>query len=128
MGRTMSQEVLFDMQGAERGSRPRRAKWGGSKSTEARKRIRAMLPAPCWRCGTIINPDDPESSWHAGHEQDRHETEALGLPEAETLPECAKCNLSAGGKAGAAITNRSTPGAQAATVTHEQREREPQWW
>ena len=122
------QDTLFDFGTADRPAGPRRRRWGGSRSTEARKRVRAMLPAPCRSCGGIISPDDPESTWHAGHDQDRVETEALGLPEAEVFPEHAKCNTSAGGRVGAAMTNEAKQGPAKTQVSHEQREREPQWW
>ena len=123
-----AQETLFDLGGAESVAKPRRKRWGGNRSTEARKRVRAMLPAPCRSCGGIISPDDPESTWHAGHDQDRVETEALGLPEADVFPEHATCNTSAGGRVGAAMTNGAKHGTPTTQVSHEQREREPQWW
>lgn len=84
-----------------------------------------MLPCPCHRCGRIISPDDPESSWQAGHVTDRADTEALGLPEAETLPECTRCNLKAGGQRGAAMTNARHKQAEKTAIY---RECEPQWW
>jgi len=97
-------------------------RWGGNDSRKARAFVRAMLPAPCQRCGGIISADDPESSWHAGHI-----TDAVAGGEDNTsnyLPEHATCNTSAGGKVGAAITNarhqRHRP--------NQPRERAPQWW
>lgn len=123
-----AQDTLFDFGERERPAGARRRRWGGSRSTEARKRVRAMLPAPCRSCGIIITAEDPESTWHAGHDVDRVETEALGLPEAEVFPEHAKCNTSAGGRIGAAMTNNQTSGPAPSQVSHEQREREPQWW
>lgn len=125
------QDGLFDLPASGGPSPPKRKRWGGSKSTKARAKIRAMLPAPCWRCGGVISPDDPESTWQAGHETDRMDTEALGLPESDTLPEHTSCNLKAGGQRGAAITNQRHPKstqAAAARVSYEQRESEPQWW
>jgi len=125
------QDSLFELPGMGGPSPPRRKRWGGAQSTKARAKIRAMLPAPCHRCGEIISPEDDESTWQAGHEIDRMDTEALGLPESDTLPEHTSCNLKAGGRRGAAITNQKhSKSAQAATarLTHEQRESEPQWW
>lgn len=118
----MSQEgTLFDIPEAEaRESRIVTAKWGGRRSTNARAKCRAMLPHPCRRCGGLITPDDPESSWHAGHREDR----AAGGTEDGIEPEHAKCNTSAGGKVGAAITNARRHGQQADIP----RERVAQWW
>lgn len=116
------QGELFAVPEAEaREARIVQAKWGGRRSTEARKRCRAMLPHPCRKCGGEILPTDPESSWHAGHRDDR----AAGGTDDGIEPEHARCNTSAGGKLGAAITN-----AQRATnrPTHITRERTPQWW
>ena len=119
----MSQLELFEY--GTPTDKPRRKTWGGNKSRKARAAIRAMLPMPCWRCGGIITPDDPESSWQAGHIEDRAFTEANGLPDAETTAEHTQCNLSAGGKRGAAITNQKYQ--QPATpITY--RDHEPQWW
>lgn len=93
-------------------------KWGGRKSTAARAKCRAMLPHPCRKCGGIITPEDPESSWDAGHETDR----AAGGGHTGIEPEHSRCNRSAGGKAGAAITNSKW-----AKPTME-RVQVPQWW
>lgn len=97
-----------------------RKRWGGRDSERARAHCRALLPHPCQRCGGIITPDDPESTWHAGHIIDRmdggeHDPTA-------TLPEHARCNTRAGGQRGAAVTNahraQDTPG----------REHTTRWW
>ena len=95
-------------------------RWGGRASTNARKLVAAMLPAPCHRCGELITAEDPPASWHAGHIEDR----AQGGADASSnyAPEHAACNMSAGGKLGAAMTNsrRAKPAVD--------RERVPQWW
>lgn len=115
----MEQHGLFDLPPAERGDRPApRRRWGGSASVKARAKCRAMLPHPCRRCGGLITREDPESTWHAGHETDR----AAGGTETGIEPEHATCNTSAGGKAGAAITN-----SRWAKPTME-RVQVAQWW
>lgn len=119
----MEQAGLFDMEPLERPGKPQRqgkAKWGGRASHNARKICRAMLPTGCWRCGKPITLEDPESSWHAGHIEDRGQggQDSAG----NYAPECTSCNLSAGGKLGAAITN----GAKVAVDWT--RERTLKWW
>lgn len=101
----------------------RKTKWGGRKVTKARDTVRAMLPAPCWRgCGKVITRDWPEKDWHAGHVNGRAE----GGPDNVTnyLPECRWCNLSEGGKVGAAITN----GKRVSITTDAIRERTLKWY
>ena len=118
------QDGLFDMAPLERpdtrAARPGKKAWGGRASTNARAQVRAMLPAPCQACGGLITPDQPESTWHAGHIQDR----AQGGADSGSnyAPEHAKCNLSKGGQLGAAITN----GAKVAVDWT--RERTLKWW
>jgi hypothetical protein len=115
------QGALFDVPEREaREARIVQAKWGGRASTNARAKCRLMLPWVCRRCGDMIRPEDPESSWHAGHREDR----AAGGTEDGIEPEHARCNTSAGGKVGAAITNAQ----RAQQPTHITRERTPQWW
>jgi hypothetical protein len=119
----MEQGGLFDMEPLERPGKPARqgrAKWGGRASANARAWCRAMLPAACPGCGGIITAEDPESSWHAGHIEDR----AQGGQDSpgNYRPEHARCNTSAGGKLGAAITN----GAKVAVDWT--RERTLKWW
>ena len=117
-------DKLFDLPEAqEREVRIAGAKWGGQRSTRARKICRAMLPHACRKCGEVINRDDPESSWDAGHREDR----ADGGTDDGIEPEHAHCNRSAGGKRGAAVTNGMKQQAPGATVPQD-REREPQWW
>ena len=118
----MGQDSLFEIPESEaRESRIVRAKWGGRKSTEARAKCRLMLPHACRKCGGMITAEDPESSWHAGHREDR----VAGGTEDGIEPEHARCNTSAGGKIGAAMTNAQRTTKQAAHIT---RERTPQWW
>lgn len=103
-----------------RGPGPARKAWGGRASTNARASCRAMLPAPCMSCGGMITADQPENTWHAGHIQDR----AQGGSDSGSnyAPEHAACNLSKGGKLGAAITN----GAKVAVDWTK--ERTLKWW
>lgn len=115
--------ALFDVPARYRRESPSPGsgkRWGGRASTNARKLVRAMLPAPCHRCGEIITPQDPEDTWHAGHVEDRAQGGADTA--SNYAPEHSGCNLSAGGKLGAAMTNarRAKPGTE--------RERVPQWW
>ena len=115
----MGQQGLFDLPPEQRREkRSSTAKWGGRASTNARAKCRAMLPHPCRKCGGLITKEDPESSWHAGHETDR----AAGGTHHGIEPEHARCNTSAGGKVGAAITNSKW-----AKPTME-RVQVAQWW
>ena len=106
-------EALFDMEPLARPTRPTRPqaeggrKWGGNDSRKARAHCRQLLqqgPVPCQRCNREITSADPESSWHAGHLED-HATGGSDTDTANFYPEHVKCNTSAGGKLGAAITN-----------------------
>lgn len=118
------QDSLFDIAGADaRESRISAAKWGGSKSKQARAKCRMMLPHPCRHCGGPILPTDPESSWDAGHRQGNENREGGTTDGIE--PEHSRCNRSQGGKVGAAITNSRRQPVQTAEI---QRERVPQWW
>jgi hypothetical protein len=118
------QDSLFEIPGADaRESRIVAAKWGGSKSKQARAKCRAMLPWACRHCGGMISPDDPETSWDAGH-REGNENRAGGSTDGME-PEHSRCNRSEGGKVGAAITNSQRRPAPGATI---QRERTPQWW
>lgn len=83
--------------------------WAGRKVQRARAYWQARLPVPCRRCRRPVMPDQ---KWHVGHVIDRW----AGGPDdiSNTWPEHAGCNLSAGGKVGAAITN--TRKAEAVTV------------
>lgn len=74
--------------------------WSGSKVRAARAFWLPRLPLPCRRCGRIVTSS---MKWQVGHIIDR----ALGGPDTidNTYPEHARCNLSAGGKLGAAKTN-----------------------
>jgi hypothetical protein len=119
----MEQDELFHMTPLERPQTARpggKKKWGGRASTNARKIVRAMLPAACWRCGGMITLEDPESSWHAGHIEDRGQG---GQDSASNYaPEHSRCNTSAGGKLGAAITNGTK------VAVDWTRERTLKWW
>lgn len=111
-------DALFDMEPVQRSPAQPKKKWGGHDSTKARAIVRRMLPAQCTRCPGVVTD---EMEWHADHIQDRH---GGGGNEPSNLGPChAKCNTSAGGKIGAAITNGTK--VAPATIT---RERRPRWW
>jgi len=80
--------------------------WAGRVVTSARDYWRARLPLPCWRCGRPVVAS-PESGWHVGHVVDRAMGGAHGIE--NQWPEHKHCNLSAGGRAGAAKTNARRP-------------------
>lgn len=82
--------------------------WSGRKVTNARARWRPVVEAGeaiCWRCRRVIVPDPTrrDGGWHVGHVEDRALGGALGPT--NQAPEHADCNLKAGGRLGAAITN-----------------------
>jgi hypothetical protein len=97
-------------------------KWGGIKSKKARDKCRSMLPWACRKCGGEIPAGAPEASWQAGHREDRMD----GGNEDGIEPEHSHCNMSAGGKRGAAITNGQK--LQQVNQVPIDRENEPQWW
>lgn len=75
--------------------------WSGSVVRAARRYWEPRLPLPCWRCGVVLVRG---GGWTVGHLVDR----ALGgsvTDVANQWPECARCNFSAGGRAGARKTN-----------------------
>jgi len=117
-------DALFDMEPLERPGRGQAAagkkKWGGRDSTKARAHCRTLLPAACPSCGGMITAEDPEDTWHAGHLEDRGQggSDSLG----NIVPEHARCNTSAGGKLGAAITNGNK------VAVDWVRERTLKWW
>lgn len=97
-------DALFDLPRDDRDRRSVTPKWGGNASVKARAQCRAMLkagPVPCAKCGVEITAQTPESEWDAGHLTDR----VTGMGGHQTAPEHKRCNRSAGGKIGAAITN-----------------------
>lgn len=100
-----------------------RRRWGGRASTRERaawqKRIDAAGGWPCCRCGRIVLPGITSGRyWQPDHWPIPRE-----LGGTETHPAHAKCNLSAGGKRGAQITNaRRTP-----VATRRLEERTPAW-
>ena len=97
----------------------RRKRWGGHDSRAARAIVAAMLPAPCWRCGRMLTLAD---KWTAGHLEDR--ADGGGDHAGNLAPECGRCNYSAGGKRGAAITN----GRHAEAAGHIERVGRIKWW
>ncbi len=81
------------------------SEWSGRRVTSARAYWRPRLPLPCRRCGRPVRHDTTKryGGWHVGHIVDR----AMGGSDSTTnqWPEHDGCNMSAGGKIGAAITN-----------------------
>lgn len=91
------------------------ASWSGSTVRKARAFWSARLPVPCCRCR---KPVLPEQAWHVDHWPVPRE-----LGGTETWPAHAKCNMSAGGKRGAELTNaRRVP-----EVTRRIEERPLKW-
>jgi hypothetical protein len=71
--------------------------WGGHLSRKARAHVAQQLPAPCWRCGTMLTEDGP---WTVGHLVDRAIAPHLADDPDNWAPECARCNYRAGAAAG----------------------------
>ena len=78
----------------------------GYRQRKARERIRAMLPAPCWRCGVMIWPDEPVTVGHVVNVMDRPDLQ--DVPELQ-LPEHPRCNFSAGARDGNRKRRRIAP-------------------
>lgn len=80
----------------------RRSKWHGHASRKAREYWLPLLPQPCVRCGRPVfhNPNLPHGGWQPDHYPIPRE-----LGGTETRPAHSKCNMAAGGKRGAEITN-----------------------
>lgn len=80
-------------------------KWAGTKVRKARAYWLPKLPVPCARCGRpVVHIEGKRAGgWNVGHVHDRW----AGGPDdiSNTWPEHARCNMSAGGKVGAAMTN-----------------------
>lgn len=70
-----------------------------------RARLVAAGSLPCWRCGKALTV---HSRWTVGHLRDRVSGGSV-TDRSNQWPECARCNYSAGGKVGAAITNARRP-------------------
>lgn len=95
---------------------PRR--WAGNTVRAARAHWKARLPLPCYRCG---KPVLAEHNWHVEHIIDRAQGGDHGVT--NQWVSHARCNTSAGGKTGAAITNaRREP-----TVTRRLEDRRLKW-
>ena len=88
--------------------------WAGRKVRDARAYWAKRLPVPCAKCGKPVLHEAGKRAggWNVGHQIDRW----MGGPDdlSNTWPEHAHCNMSAGGKVGAAMTNRNI---KPATVT-----------
>lgn len=85
-------------------------KWSGAVVRNARAYWLPKLPVPCSRCKRPVIHDERKRAggWHVGHVIDRW----MGGPDdiSNTWPEHDHCNMSAGGKVGAAMTNRAHEG------------------
>ncbi|WP_263732565.1 hypothetical protein [Cellulomonas sp. SG140] len=74
--------------------------WSGGKVRAARALVRRRGRfQQCQRCGCDLDLD--QDPWHAGHVTDRMD----GGSDLDVAAECPRCNLRAGGRRGAAITN-----------------------
>ncbi|MFJ3392030.1 HNH endonuclease [Leifsonia aquatica] len=81
-------------------SRHHRAQKWTSKAPKLRAAWAEMLPRPCLACGRVILKGE---SFHVGHIR---AASLGGQPTMQnTTPMHARCNLSDGGKLGAAVTN-----------------------
>ena len=79
----------------------KRAKWD-SRAAKARARIAASLPAPCVECGRPVIAD---MKWDVGHRVPL----SLGGNVLDYGPSHRGCNRKAGGRLGAAKTNKRDP-------------------
>ncbi|WP_344752095.1 HNH endonuclease [Gryllotalpicola koreensis] len=81
-------------------SRHHRAQNWTSFNEKRRAELAAQLPLPCVNCGRPVTKED---RWHVGHKRDA----ALGgkATRANTGAAHTLCNLRAGGKLGARMTN-----------------------
>lgn len=91
--------------------------WSGRTVTRARARWRPVVwagDAVCWRCGRVIVPDPSrrDEGWQVGHVVDRMDGGEHGP--SNQAPEHSHCNMRAGGKRGAAITNARRTGVRGA--------------
>lgn len=95
--------------------------WSGRKVTSARAYWRRRLPLPCRRCGrpVVHDPVKRNGGWNVGHIVDR----AQGGSDHVTnqWPEHETCNLRAGGKEGARITNARRPATRTALQSERDR-------
>ena len=80
--------------------------WHGSIVKKARAVVLATLPAPCWRCGRIIQPGDP---FTVGHLVDAAVAPHLERDPSNWAAEHPRCNFSAGARAGNARRGRRRP-------------------
>lgn len=76
--------------------------WSGADVRRERARWAPRLPVPCCRCHrpVIPNPALPHNGWQVDHWPVPRE-----LGGTDTWPAHSTCNLSAGGRRGAEITN-----------------------
>ena len=74
-------------------------KWHGTYVRKARAYIAATLPAPCWRCGRVLDVDD---AWVVGHIIEADLRPDLELDPANWAAECRPCS----DRSGAIYSNR----------------------
>lgn len=86
------------------------AKWS-THSPKLRKLIKAQLPLPCVDCGNAVLP---EHRWDVGHRPGSEQRDGAAPTFENVGPSHRRnehwpinCNQKAGGKAGAAVTNRA---------------------
>jgi hypothetical protein len=100
-------------------SRHHRAQKWTTHSPKLRAKWTALLPRPCIQCGQPVMKGEP---WHVGHIR---AAEDGGRPTMQnTAPVHARCNLSDGGKRGAARVNA----ARRAVAAREQAEAGRRSW
>lgn len=95
----------------------RTEKWNGNAVRKHRAYWRPLLPQPCCRCGLPVfaNPSAKGEGWQVDHWPIPREFGGT-----ETRPAHAHCNLSAGGKRGAQITNERRRKKSTRPNTHEE--------
>lgn len=102
--------------------------WHGADVRRERARWKPRLPVPCCRCWkpVIPNPALPHDGWDVDHWPIPREQGGT-----ETWPAHSSCNLSAGGRRGAEITNTRRSQAAPAQGARMRPERErrirPRW-
>ena len=97
--------------------------WSGDKVRKARAFWLPQLPVPCAKCGKPVTHDSTKRAggWNVGHVHDRWAGGSDDI--ANTWPEHDRCNMSAGGKVGAAMTNRHKESAAAVAMMPERSRR-----
>lgn len=99
--------------------------WHGTDVRKARAYWKPRLPVPCCRCQRPVIPDprQPDDGWNVDHWPIPRE-----LGGTQTWPAHRLCNLSAGGKRGAQITNARRADKPANNMRPERERRiRPRW-